>query len=58
MKKVGNIHAPKVVLNFTIKQMTNFVSSKAFKTIVTDFLFNVVDDVVTLVYDNHHTSDH
>lgn len=54
MTKKSALHAPKVLVNFTMKQMTNFTTSKEFKKRVMDFLFNVVDDVVTMVYNKHH----
>lgn len=50
MKKISRIHAPKVVTEFIVHQSTNFIASNAFKKRVMDFLFNVVDDVVTMVY--------
>lgn len=57
MGRISNKHAPKVFLKFIIKQMTVFVTSKEFRKRVMDFLFNVVDDVVTLVYDNNKKSE-
>ena len=54
MGKLNNNHISKIFVNFTAKQMTNFVSSKEFKKRVMDFIFNAVDDVVTIVYDEAH----
>lgn len=54
MGKINNNHLSKMFVSFTTKQMTNFISSKEFKKRVMDFLFNVVDDVVTIVYDEAH----
>ena len=52
MGKLNNNHISKIFVNFTAKQMTNFVSSKEFKKRVMDFIFNAV--VVTIVYDEAH----
>lgn len=57
MGRISNKHAPKVFLQFIIKQMTVFITSKEFKKRVMDFLFNVVDDVVSLAYDNAKKSE-
>lgn len=54
MGKLNNNHISKIFVNFTARQMTNFVSSKEFKKRVMDFIFNAVDDVVTIVYDEAH----
>lgn len=52
MKSSEGRNAPKIVLRFIVRQITNFITSKQFKKRVMDFLFNVVDDVVTMVYDH------
>lgn len=52
MKKIAEIKAPKVVVDFIVHQSTDFIASKEFKKRVTDFIFNAVDDVVTMVYNN------
>ena len=44
---------PKVVRKFIDRQMTSFITSKKFKQRVMDFLFDAVDDVVGLVYENN-----
>lgn len=44
---------PKVVRKFIDRQMTSFITSKKFKQCVMDFLFDAVDDVVGLVYENN-----
>lgn len=43
---------PKVLFKFIVKQINTFLSSKVFKKRVKEFLFGVIDDVVTLVYDD------
>ncbi|MFC6176268.1 hypothetical protein ACFQAV_05420 [Companilactobacillus huachuanensis] len=52
MKRFSESKAPKVVVNFIVHQSANFIASKEFKKRVMDFLFNVVDDVVTMVYND------
>jgi len=52
MKKVSEIKAPKAIVDFIVHQSTSFIASKEFKKRVMDFLFNVVDDVVTMVYND------
>ena len=52
MKKIAEIKAPKAIVDFIVHQSTNFIASKEFKKRVTDFIFNAVDDVVTMVYNN------
>ncbi|MGQ2375587.1 hypothetical protein [Companilactobacillus zhachilii] len=52
MEKKRILHAPKIITNFIVHQSTNFITSKEFQKRVMDFLFNVVDDVVTMVYKN------
>jgi len=52
MKKIAEIKAPKAIVDFIVHQSTSFIASKEFKKRVTDFIFNAVDDVVTMVYNN------
>jgi len=52
MKKISEIKAPKAIVDFIVHQSTSFIASKEFKKRVTDFIFNAVDDVVTMVYNN------
>ncbi|QMT83251.1 hypothetical protein [Companilactobacillus pabuli] len=54
MGKINNKRLTRIFTKFTSKQITNFVSSKEFKKRVMDFIFNAVDDVVTIVYDEAH----
>ncbi|KRO00311.1 hypothetical protein [Companilactobacillus kimchiensis] len=52
MGKIAGFHAPKVLLNFIVGQMTGFISSKTFKKRVSGFLTETVDDVIDLAYRN------
>ncbi|GAQ01566.1 hypothetical protein NBRC111452_1378 [Companilactobacillus farciminis] len=54
MGKINNNRLTRIFTKFTSKQITNFVSSKEFKKRVMDFIFNAVDDVVTIVYNEVH----
>ena len=54
MGKINNKRLTRIFTKFTSKQITNFVSSKEFKKRVMDFIFNAVDDVVTIVYNEAH----
>lgn len=57
MKKLSNLHVPKVLVAFMIGQITVFISSKEFKKRTMEFLSDSVDDVVNLAYNEAHEHD-
>lgn len=46
------LKVPQTVFKFIVKQITSFLTSRQFKKRVKEFLFAVVDDVVTLAYND------
>lgn len=57
MKKLSNLHVPKVLVAFMIGQIAVFISSKEFKKRTMEFLSDSVDDVVNLAYNEAHEHD-